>query len=694
MVRNKRKHRDMSERLSCFQVWKNKFLLDSYKNYSERGIKRDYNFYSDGLASYSYKDNVTYYYTFDGYPKSLPISFVDDFREQAEGDTLINFINNSLHTNIDWNSPSLNSKLNTWRKAQTRTEDVDEFNYRENMNLLDLNTSRKRSLVYLSTAEIKRGRSLFKVRMMMIIAGKRGYDFDITVERCEELAKKFGLNINRVTSDMSDILKAYSPMSAEMNGNVTKLVGNIVLPDEIIARFSSLDQGKIGERGIYWGTDIYSGYPVLKVVKKTNQSAENILITAESGHGKSLLVKLLISGLSSTNKFTGTIMDVEGDEYQYLADFLSKSSKVVKVNMSQGNGRYFDPVAIYLTGDKAIDADMFDYSVKSTSSLLNVLVGESGNPDKNKWVNNIIYESITKTYVDGGVYVDNQSTWGRSKDLSLKDVYNNFKVLYSEAIQYKMDVEKGVRTLSADNNFRLNANYIDALDSAFSSLRTYFEPYENGGIKSTMFKHKLGIDELATADLVVCSFGLRGKAEDKIDEVELALSQSYAAIISHIRSIFSKSRGYFNYKVWEEFQRWGRIKGAESILNAALTGGRKNGDVNLILTNKVSELLSSTDTFGIFDNITSFVIGGIDDAQVREELCKRLSISDLKPTLDKLVVKHKAGSSKVQVVRSIYDNAFLVKLDKSVVTVLRVELPDDVLNSDIFSTGVKEVTEV
>ncbi len=40
-------------------------------------------------------------------------------------------------------------------------------------------------------------------------------------------------------------------MSAEMTGKESKLIGNTVLSDEIIARFNTYDQGRT-EKGYYW----------------------------------------------------------------------------------------------------------------------------------------------------------------------------------------------------------------------------------------------------------------------------------------------------------------------------------------------------------------------------------------------------------------------------------------------------------
>ena len=687
------KIRKRDSRLKFHQVWTRRFLDKAYRNNSQQGVFRDHNFYSNGMASYSGKGKVSYYYTFDGLPEELPVAYVDEFRAVAKPGIKINFISFLDPTRIEWDSPAIQQKLKVWKRNSADLDDVDEYNFRENLRFLDSNVRRRHSLVYLSSAEIRRKRKIFRFRTMMVIAGLRGSDFDDTVLNCEEVAKNLGIVANRVTEQLPMYLRAFSPMSAEMAGKVTKMIGNTVLPDEIIARFNTYDQGRIGEKGIYWGTDIYSGFPVLKEVKRTTETAENFLFTAETGGGKSYFVKNIIIQLDADPRFTGTIMDIEGFEYIPYANFLGRHSEVVILNMAEGQGNYYDPVAIALTGNEDLDKDMLSLSSSFTRSLLKVLVGDYKNDEeKSKWISSIIDESVSVTYTKAGVTED-MSTWGNSANLTLHDVYKNFVDLYEQAIQYKYAVEEGEVKPTAKDNYRLNSEYISALDSAAASLRTYFEKFENGGVNSKVFKQRISLRSVIDAKLVVCSFGLAGKSEANIDHTQLALTQCYAAIISQVRSLFAKSKGKFNYKVWEEFQRWGRMEGSEAVLNSALTGGRKNGDVNIVVTNKVSEMLGSNDKFGIFENTTSFAIGAIGDANVRKGLCEALSIEDISFELDKLVIKHKRGKSGVNTFSSIYDKGFLIKLDKSVVSLVKVSLPDELAGSDLFRTGVSLVEE-
>lgn len=685
--------REKGSRLKFYEVWQRRFLDKAYKDNSQKGIYRDYNFYSDGFGTYSQKDRCTYYYTFDGLPEELPIAYGDYFRETAREGVKISFISFLDPTKIEWDSPAIQSKLRVWKRNSEEAEDVDEFNFRENVKLLDNNTRRRKSLVYLSSAEIRRKRRLFKLRTMMIISGDRGTPFDDTVRDCETVAKNLGITCNRVTESMSLFLRGFSPGSAEMSSKVSQLVGNTVLPDEIIARFNTYDQGKIGEKGTYWGTDIYSGFPVLKVIKETTETAENFLFTAETGGGKSYFVKVIINQLEADPRFTGTIMDIEGFEYLPFAKFVGISSKVVVLNMAEGQGQYYDPVAIALTGNAELDKDMMSLSSGFTRSILQVLIGDyKEDESKRKWISSIISQTVSLTYANAGV-TEEMHTWGNSRNLTLKDVYHTFLNLYEESVKYKYAVEAGDIKPDAKNNYKLNEEYISALDSAAASLRTYFEEFADGGVNAHVFKNRINLSDIVDAKLVVCSFGLAGKSEANIDETQLALTQTYAAIISQVRSLFAKAKGKFNYKVWEEFQRWGRMEGSEAALNTALTGGRKVGDVNIVVTNKVSEMLGANDKFGIFQNTTSFAIGAIGDANVRKELCKALSIEDIAFELDKLVIKHKRGASGVSTTKSIYDKGFLIKLDKSVVSLVKMDLPRELGQSDIFRTGINLVEE-
>lgn len=683
--------------IKAFDLWKRVFLNSANRDESTYPKLRDYNLYSNGSDLFSGKDNVTYFYTIDGYPKELPINFKEAIRQEAKQGVRISFISTFENTRIDWGSAQMRSKLKTWKNIDEDATDVDEFNYRENIKLLDNNTWRKQSLLYLSDAEIRRKRRLFKYRTMMIISGSRGENFNATIRDVQNTCSSMGIKITRVERDLADFLKSFSPFSLELNTKVLKQVGNNTIPDELLARFSSYDQGKIGRNGFYWGTDIYSGYAVFKPVKRSSVDAENILITAETGGGKSFFLKGLLIQFIGNPRFNGTIMDIEGFEYLPFAGFVANYDSVVIINMAEGKGRYFDPVEINITGDAELDADMFSFSKSFTLAILKTLLGKG--LMENDWSSVIVNDAVAKTYASRGITM-NPETWGNSKGLTLFDVYENMKNLYSEVLSF--DDRQNYLNMRKDENliqqYKSNKGYRDALDLVIAKLSIYFEPLEKGGTRADVFQDRVTLQEIRDAKLVVCSFGMAGKSADMVDPVQMSLSQLSAANISHIRSLFSQAKGKYNFKVWEEFQRWGAFPDSEKTITTALTGGRKLGDVNLIVTNIVRELLDN-DRFGIFGNTTSFAIGAIDDNKTREDLCERLSMPLLKQDLDKIVTARGNNESfssddeDEDRVKSPYDKAFLIRLDKSVTTISKMIMPDDIAKSSIFKTGVKEQLE-
>lgn len=673
-------------KISAKDLWRRVWLNHLKRDSSSYPQLRDYNCYSNGNATMSGKDNICYYYTIDGYPAQLPIGFKDNIRREAREGVRISFVELYEPTRIDWSSPHMKSKIRTWKNIDEDREEVNEYNYQEQIGVEDSMTRRKNSLVYLADADERRNRNFFKFRTMMIICGVRGENFDKTVFEVNDYCKKTRILITRIEDNIFEYLRAFSPFAMEANVSVLKGVGSNTIPDEQIARFSTYDQGKIGRDGIIFGTDIYSGFAVYKKLKRKSVDAENILITAETGGGKSFLLKAILFQLLAFSEYNGTINDIEGFEYIPMAGFFANHDEVVILNMAEGQGCYYDPFEITMTGVADLDEDIFTFCNSFTTSVFRVLVGTELIKN-NVWAQKIINNAISKAYTDLGVIEDDSRTWNKTKGYDLFYVYSKFKFLYQECIE--LSEKASEEDLELHERYKLNPGYIDTLDKVVARLSEYFEPFSNGGIRSNVFKNKVSLSDIANAKLVVNSFGMAGKSADTIDPTQMALTQLSAANISHIRSIFSKAKGKFNFKVWEEFQRWGSMPDSVNTIKTAITGGRKLGDINFIVTNNIKELLDD-DKFAIFDNISSFAVGAIASSNTRKRICEELSVPMLQGDLDSLVTK-KGNTESFESdseTASMYDKAFLVQLDKSVTTIAKMMLPKHVSESDIFKTGV------
>lgn len=639
------------------------------------------------------RNNVTYFYVFNSYPTELPLDFKDKIRRNCRGDVRVSFFNCINGHKLDWSSPAMKSKLRVLRMAneEQAEKNVDSFNLHDNLASMGRQEYIESSLQYLANADIRRNRTLLSSAMMMTICGVRGEEFDDSVKSIEEYCRHIGLGAERVHYDVPEIVSYFSPFS-HRRYSVKNKVDNIpfhTLTDEVVARFSGYSQGILGtggKRAIYFGTDIYSGFPVLKVVKYNAEAPEIWLCTAETGGGKSFFIKALIIQLLANN-MNGTIMDVEGTEYPPLADFCSRCSKVVVLNMGEGQGKYFDPVEISKdTGIEDIDKDAKKMSIDFTNAIFKVLLGRAY--EENVWLSSVVNDIVALTYNRYGITEDRR-TWALTEGMTLYDVFDTLRIMHDFT---KAD-EQGQQVILNQYHVEMpeyidNPDYTKAIEQAVAFVSPYFL---EDGLRSSLFTERVMVSDIAEADLVVCSFGMAGKATHAIDEVQLALMQLSAAQISHQRSIFSKAKGKFNFKVWEEFQRWGKFPDSDKTIGVAVTGGRKLGDINIIITNVVKELLDD-DRFGIFSNKTSFMIGSIDDKQVRDELAVRLSIPNMQPELDSIAAAHKTddnfqnasgGSS------ALYRFGFLLGLDSSKYAVTKMLVPRSMAKSDLFRTGVK-----
>ena len=700
------------KRISPISLWSQVIHDSLAKDSSEDGVVRDHNLYASANALYSGRKFVTYLYTFDGYSHNLIMNSREGIRGFLSGSTKVAFISTLENEYINWESATMRSKMKTWQKTEREltSEEQNAHNFLENHTKLSTMGHRQKSIYYLIDADKKRQRRTFVYRTMMLISGERGGPFDDQVSKIEHYIRhSLGITANRVDRKLSEFLRAFSPFSAGMTDTVKKEVGKNVLTDELIGRMSSYSQGRVGIGNFYLGTDVLSKIPRMHQFKKSSDQAENIIICAETGGGKSYFVKAVLLQFLGSDQYNVTINDIEGDEYFPLAEFAREGDdEVLVLNMGVGSGSYFDPTEItFHDSDTAIDNDAYSASVSAVTSILTTMTHRE---DNNDWGRTVINEAVSRAYTRRGVLsgTDNISTWARSNGMTLFDVYAEIASLYRVVTGIAEPAGEQEEQIKA--RYNSNSKYSDAVDYVYSQTNNYFSP---NGNKRSMFRNRVTMGQVANAKLVINSFGLKGLSPDTIDQTQLALSQIYAAHISHLRSLSSKAQGRFNVKVWEEFQRWGTIPGSKATLNTAITGGRKLGDINVIVSNKLSEIVNNSNGFGILENTQSFMIGAIGERTVRAQFCSKKDVINLLPELDKIYretqkklkesefVDNNAGSyddghdglesrvtGKTSGGGSSYEQAFLVSTPGVEPTVTKMQLPKALSQNDLFLTGV------
>ena len=86
------KIREKGSRLKFHEVWRRRFLDNAYKDNSQQGVFRDYNFYSDGAGSYSGKIRLLIIILLMVYRRSYLLRLLMSFGRRVGGSVRISFI--------------------------------------------------------------------------------------------------------------------------------------------------------------------------------------------------------------------------------------------------------------------------------------------------------------------------------------------------------------------------------------------------------------------------------------------------------------------------------------------------------------------------------------------------------------------------------------------------------------------------
>lgn len=636
-----------------------------------------------GFNSISSDTQLMKYFMINKFPDFIQPRLIDILREKCSRvGVKINFYFYGNPHRIDWDSPEMKNRMNVWRQYSTEhAGPVDVFSYRtqrgESLARQRIITSTK----YINEAELEYKRSFIRTYFIIEVSAKRS-ELGLTnlaesIIALKDLCSQSDIKLTEIRINMIDWLREIGPFCLANVQGVDQHLARKVLTDDVLANFNSYKQGRVGARGVPLGIDILSGGPVMRKFKEDPDEADNWLISADTGGGKSYWVKTLLTYLMADG-FIVSVMDYEGDEYTNLANYIREgcADDVKIVSMGKGSSVYFDPCEIPdLTGDPQVDNDLKESAIMFTTSIFRVIVcGLDDNFTKPQ--ERVISLAIQRMYDTAGVTED-KATWHRSRGLRLLDVYSEIK----EMVETKELVDS-----DSDNDKHKAA--VQILDAT----AVYFEEGES---KATTFKMPMSANELYMAKLIIFSFGMKGVSDSATDPTILALKQLSVAYINIQISNYCKYvRHCFNVKVFEEFQRWNLSGTGADVISNVITGGRKRGDVTFIITNDLASMLDDSRPLNvkIRQNIQNYAIGKIPDKGVRETFCEKFDQQEILPALDAIAKANKtvrSGSQKTSSnSQNKYKNAFCLMLGTGEKAIVKVKLPESLAKSKLFKTGV------
>lgn len=632
-----------------------------------------------GFSNIASEKYIIKYFLITGLPDWLDFQLFDSIRRNVMSPGIrINFYTYGEPYKINWESSEMKNRLRIWEgyTKDSKESDLSGLNYRARRKDILAKERILESTMYLNRAELDYRRRLIKTSFMIEVACLRDRESLDYMDDCIKDLKRYCLEkeikLLELRVNMIDWLQQLWIFSLRSIKEVYRRVSKKILTDDIVANFSSYKQGRLGEDGIPLGLDVNSGALVLKKFKSNPDAAENILISGGTGSGKSLMTKWLLTWLSTDNVIT--IVDYD-DEYKNLANFIydGNPKDAITISMGKGSTSYFDPMEIgELTGDEKIDATLKSDAIKYTMATFNLMIAGVDNV-LDKWEESVISTAIKNVYDNNGV-TDDKSTWKYSTGCKLEDVYEELRlmVVRQEFVDDSMD---NVKHKAAVN--------------ALESCKKFFE---EGEAYYGTFKSPISIKGIRDANFIVFSFSSNSVASQE-NPVLVGLRQLSVANLTTLISNYCKYvRHSFNVKVWEEFNRFGLVKGSADIIGDAITGGRKRGDINLLITNDLSNILDETNPLSakLEQNFTGYIIGSIPSDNVREKFCNKFNIQEMIEPLKRIYKANSEQGKRGRLRESQFKHAFCtIMLETGEKAIIKATLPKEILDSKLFRTGVE-----
>lgn len=632
-----------------------------------------------GFSNIASEKYIIKYFLITGLPDWLDFQLFDSIRRNVMSPGIrINFYTYGEPYKINWESSEMKNRLRIWEgyTKESKENDLSGLNYRARRKDILAKERILESTMYLNRAELDYRRRLIKTSFMIEVACLRDKESLEYMDDCIKDLKRYCLEkeikLLELRVNMIDWLQQLWIFSLRSIKEVYRRVSKKILTDDIVANFSSYKQGRLGEDGIPLGLDVNSGALVLKKFKSNPDAAENILISGGTGSGKSLMTKWLLTWLSTDNVIT--IVDYD-DEYKNLANFIydGNPADAITISMGKGSTSYFDPMEIgELTGDEKIDATLKSDAIKYTMATFNLMIAGVDNV-LDKWEESVISTAIKNVYDNNGV-TDDRETWKYSTGCKLEDVYEELKLMV-------------VRQEFVDDNMD-NVKHKAAVN-ALESCKKFFE---EGEAYYGTFKSPISIKGIRDANFIVFSFSSNSVASQE-NPVLVGLRQLSVANLTTLISNYCKYvRHSFNVKVWEEFNRFGLVKGSADIIGDAITGGRKRGDINLLITNDLSNILDETNPLSakLEQNFTGYIIGSIPSDNVREKFCNKFNIQEMIEPLKRIYKANSEQGKRGRLRESQFKHAFCtIMLETGEKAIIKATLPKEILDSKLFRTGVE-----
>ena len=364
-----------------------------------------------------------------------------------------------------------------------------------------------------------------------------------------------------------------------------EIVGtNVRSPNQIFASTDNLIEGNTSDPdGIIVGVNLNSSQ--VYAINFARESYPVITLFSQlTGTGKTFLIQMIIDGMLLQSDLYEPVVIDRKNEY---ADFASTSGLRL-ISFSTESGEYIDTTEIpEPIGETNYDRRIATLARENTKSVFKALLKNIWSADTELALDFVIEE----LYTDVGYRKQDPQTYRLTRGLSYYSIYTN------------------IDRVIANNPTQAEAIApLDTYRAIRNQLRSYFE---EGGVASDMFRHKLTLEDLSNSTGIV--FALDPMATDvESNDIAEELSLLFVSFYVAERQLRSHKRQIMLFV--EEAQELLKIDSFANKISALATMGRSSGIKMFMITNAPGIFFGTLQR--IKDDNTNTVREGVDLSQV------------------------------------------------------------------------------
>lgn len=615
-----------------------------------------------GYSEIFTKKIVSSYLVISYLPSEIHAGFVNDIvgelREQSFWSSLTVKHHNKKYS-ADFTSSTMISRLSRWQYKIRNTEiegaeDMGGEQYVfDTQAEIDLHRTNRMIGSYFKLRK-NIGRT-FESTFILKIDAYNKEDLKLALSLITARLSEYRVNHYQVKSSILDFMRAFSTVSRRKTVS-TETTNRLVMTSEDIIKTLPYQQGKVGDKGLWFGSDILSGGNVWLDIMSTPK-AKNILVLGESGSGKTFLVSMLLF-FHRALKHNIFIHDHKGNEFTEFA----RAGGGIVVSMTPLKSSYLMTWAIqYEDLETKVEIENA-YAQSFAIAEVEFLTLTEPSPDSYKEYKNIFSDFHTFIMSKKEIYKDKIDTYMYSHAITPHFLYSSFLQFMGSPAIMKTYSQKSLTEIQI-------------------GLHRFWSP---DGARNILYRNPVDITAIKKTKIVCFDFGMAERTKDAVPANEEKLKKIFMNIASSIFINAKKAKGEYSVKVVEEIQS----ADADILKFTAqdISEGRAKNLINYVLGNASGTLESdSADAKAIVQNMNIRIIGKLAKS-AREFFIREYGLESMAEDLKNIAQG-----------KEHYNYAFL--LDCKITTppstaIVRMVATKEVEMSDFFRTVDYEEHEV